>query len=452
MRKTMLLIMCLSCLSLFGCGGGGPSAPVGSQGHGATPLAWTAALASVASDPDVQVPPSGQALAVWWQYNADQSGSTIEALLMNQGATPVRISAGAGYATSPRIAFDASGDAIAVWVQYDNSRNNVWANRYTPASGWGSPVMLTDVSAANAASSPSLGVDGAGNAVVTWGQENAAVNSNHFDIYASRYTAATGSWSAPAMVSNGVNSAYGSKVAVNTAGAMALIWVQMEDDGSTSNGPADVWGVTGSSTAGWGAPVKVSSVPGSQQEVYGQTAVAIDAAGDVLAAWVQANGFGLFDIWASHLSAGHQWESPVTVSAGTVGECYGPDLAFDGSGNAMLVWEQQSAATSSQYVAASRFTAGAGWSTPVRISQDPGDTFDQHVAVDASGNATVVWYQVPQGAAVTVRSNRYLPATGWGTTQLIATTTTDGYTVYPVPRVGMNASGQSVVVWGTDSN
>jgi hypothetical protein len=119
-------------------------------------------------------------------------------------------------------------------------------------------------------------------------------------------------------------------------------------------------------------------------------------------------------------------------------------------GNAFAVWEQQSSADSGQYVAASRYSAGASWSAPVQINENLGWTFDQHVAVDASGNATVVWYQLEQ-AAVTVRLNRYLTSSGWGSSQLVATMPSnyDGFTVYPVPRVGVNAAGQSFVVWGT---
>ena len=71
----------------------------------------------------------------------------------------------------------------------------------------------------------------------------------------------------------------------------------------------------------------------------------------------------------------------------------------------------------------------------------------------AAGNATVVWYQVEQ-AGVTVQTNRYLSVSGWGTPQLISTmdASYDGYTTFPQPRVGVNAGGQSFIIWGTASN
>lgn len=252
------------------------------------------------------------------------------------------------------------------------------------------------------------------------------------------------------MVSNGTNSAYNCKVAVNPAGTVALIWVQAQDDGSSSNGAADIWVATGSTTGAWVTQTKLNN---KSYTVYGQATVAIDAAGDMLAAWVQNNSFGLFDIWVAHLPAGASWEAPTTISSGTTGECYGPDLAFDGAGNAIVIWEQQSNADSSQYVAASQYTAGVGWSAPKQINENLGYTFDQHVAMDSTGNATFVWYQLEQ-SAVTVRMARHLTTSGWGTPQLVATMDPiyDGYTIFPVPRVGVNTSGQTLVIWGTNTN
>jgi hypothetical protein len=420
--------------------------------HGVSAMTWTSQQANVAQDPDVQVSATGNGLAVWWQNNSDNSSSTIQAQWLN-GSTPTQISTATGFATSPRVAFDASGNAIAVWAQSDNQLNNVWVNRYTVGSGWGTPLKITNVSstATSVSGGPTIGVDGAGNAIITWYQENGAINSDHFDVYTSRYSVTTNRWSAPAMLSNGTNSAYLCKVVVNPAGAAALIWVQDQDDGSVGNGePSDVWVITGNTTGGWGGAVKVNIRSNS---IYGQATVAIDATGDVLAAWVQSNSSGLFDIWVNHLTAGGNWGGATTISAGNIGECYGPDIAFDGDGNAFAVWEQQSDADSRQYIAASQYTIGAGWSAPVQVNENLGNAFDQHVAVDASGNATVVWYQLEQ-SAVTVRSSRYLQASGWGASQLLATmdSTYDGYTLLPVPRVGVNAGGQSFVVWGTGSN
>ena len=48
----------------------------------------------------------------------------------------------AGGAATPPIAFDTAGNALAVWQQSDGTRYNIWANRYTTGSGWGSPALI----------------------------------------------------------------------------------------------------------------------------------------------------------------------------------------------------------------------------------------------------------------------------------------------------------------------
>lgn len=422
--------------------------------NGVSAMMWTNQQASVARDPDVQVSAAGEGLTVWWQYNSDSSASTIQAQWLANGSTPTPISTATGFAGFPHVAFDVNGNAIAVWVQSDNQLNNVWVNRYAVGTGWGTPLKITNVNsiATSVSGNPSIGVDGAGNAIIMWNQQNSALISSHFDVFTSRYSVATNAWSAPAMLSNGTNCAYGYKVAVNSLGAAALIWVQYQNcNGTGANGEADdVWVVTGTTTGGWGIATKMNS---SSNLIYGQLTVAIDAAGDILAAWVQNNASGLFEIWVNHLTAGGSWDGSSTISDGTTGECYGPDIGFDSAGNAIAVWEQQSSADNGQYVAASRFTAGAGWSAPVQINENLGWTFDQHVVVDASGNANVIWYQMEQ-SAVTVRLNRHLQSSGWGTSQLIATMDSnyDGFSIFPVPRVGVNADGQSFIVWGTGTD
>ena len=57
----------------------------------------------------------------------------------------------AGDASSPQVAIDTNGNALAVWRQSDGTRYNIWANRYTAGTGWGSkasPALSVSMSAA----------------------------------------------------------------------------------------------------------------------------------------------------------------------------------------------------------------------------------------------------------------------------------------------------------------
>src|SRR5215510_555728 len=87
---------------------------------------------------DIAVAPSGAAIAVW-----EQSGtvrSTIWANCYTPGTgwgTPVSIGSDTGSATSPRVAMAANGHAAVVWQQSDWSHSEVWSNHFRPDTGWG---------------------------------------------------------------------------------------------------------------------------------------------------------------------------------------------------------------------------------------------------------------------------------------------------------------------------
>jgi hypothetical protein len=72
--------------------------------------------------------------------------------------------------TSPQIAFDATGQAVAVWVQWDGTQDLVLSRRHTAASGWGT-VQQVAAGASNRVSEPSLAVNAGGTAVVAWRQD-----------------------------------------------------------------------------------------------------------------------------------------------------------------------------------------------------------------------------------------------------------------------------------------
>ncbi|MGZ5819798.1 MAG: hypothetical protein ACXWJD_13760, partial [Burkholderiaceae bacterium] len=63
---------------------------------------------------------------------------------------------------------------------------------------------------------------------------------------------------------------------------------------------------------------------------------------------------------------------------------------------------------------------------------------------------TAVWYQWAPSGVIDVRTNRYLIGGGWGAPRVLSTTTTNGSTTYPVPRVAANVTGQTLAIWGID--
>ena len=88
---------------------------------------------------------------------------------------------GLGAAPAPRVATDSAGKAIAVWMQHDGTRDNIWANRYVPGTGWGTAGAI-ETGSGNARN-PAVALSGAGDAVVVWEQ----TDGTRYNIWAASY-------------------------------------------------------------------------------------------------------------------------------------------------------------------------------------------------------------------------------------------------------------------------
>ncbi|HEX5126275.1 MAG TPA: hypothetical protein VFW00_06015, partial [Rhodocyclaceae bacterium] len=362
-------------------------APANNLAHALAMPEWTAQDAAVANDPDVAVDANGMGLVVW----SENIGGHyfIRAKFLAGTGAAVTLS-NAGDSTLPRVAFDGAGDAVVVWAQYAGSRNEIWASRYNVTTGlWSTPVRVSSAAAVDSAYVPDIAVDNAGNALVVWHQGDGRVN--HFDAWSARYSATLNSWATPAMASDGVNSGYDVRVAVNASGQGLVAWELEQGDGTTvSNGPKDIWARTATTAGVWGTSTKLNAVSGNIDVVYGQIAVAVNSAGSGGVLWVQSSGVLPFVIHAA-MYAG-SWQTSAVITNNVLDNSYGPHLAFDTAGNAVAVWQQQTG--SSAYGGTNRYVAGVGWGTSGQFVDDSlGDTYDTRIAVDDAGNATAVWYR-----------------------------------------------------------
>ena len=154
----------LAAVLVAGCGGGGgggnptPTPPP-------APKAWQGAAlletdnAGNARDPKIALDASGNAMAVWRQSDGTRNNlwaNRYNASTSAWGTATLLETDNAGNASNPQIALDASGNALAVWYQSDGTRNNIWANRYNAStSAWGTATLI-ETDNAGSASSPQI--------------------------------------------------------------------------------------------------------------------------------------------------------------------------------------------------------------------------------------------------------------------------------------------------------
>ncbi len=189
----------------------------------------------------------------------------------------------------------------------------------------------------------------------------------------------------------------------------------------------------------WGTPERIG--PDFSLGFARGPQVAVDPAGNAFAVWAESDN-GTYNIWANRYVAGVGWETAVLLETDDRGDAEYPQVAVDATGDAFAVWEQSNGSLYSIY--ANRYAAGVGWGTAELLeTSSAGNAGWAHVAASPAGDAFAVWEQY-DGARWSIDANRYARGTGWGTAVPIETNDI-GYD--NLPEVAADASGDAIAVW-----
>jgi Divergent InlB B-repeat domain len=189
-----------------------------------------------------------------------------------------------------------------------------------------------------------------------------------------------------------------------------------------------------SSGGAFAAPLDVSATGGSAQDPR----VAVDGSGNALAVWERSNGTN-FIVQSSFRPAGGVFAAPVDLSA-TGKDAGNPEVAFDGSGNAVAVWARFDG--SNNIVQSAFRPAGGAFAAPVDISATGQSALLPKVKFDSSGNALAIWSRL-NGTNEIVQSS-FRPAGGSFATPVdLSATGQDAFD----PQVAFDASGNALAVW-----
>ena len=332
----------------------------------------------------------------------------------------------AGYADGAEVALSASGDGMAVWSQSNGSTTDIWARRYTVASGWGT-AQLIETTSGNAMQ-PHVTVDAAGNAVAVWSQQS----STHYDIFANRFDAATAQWGSEVLLETTAGEAYAPRVTYLANGDAVAVW---------SQGPGNPTIQSNRLVAGsWGSAQTISGGSGS---AYQPQVVALG--NTALVAWVQDSG-GQDHIFHNRFN-GTGWGTADWLSdpANTNGSTNAPEIASDGSGRALVVWNQSDGADTNVY---QRLYHLGSWAAIGTVDTNGAPyAVNPHVAMNTSGQAVVGWTEgVADGGHPWVRG--WSPTAGWDSATQIDTALSA--VRGDAPAVGIDGAGNAIAVWSAE--
>jgi len=227
-------------------------------------------------------------------------------------------------------------------------------------------------------------------------------------------------------------------VALSADGSGMVVW---ERGGTRTTLMATHFLPNGGGDAGtnWQVPVQISNGENSIGYTY-NGAVGMDAAGDAMAVYYAWNGDGHgYTVYAAYYDHGVGWQSPIAIDQ-PYDWSYSPFVAVNAFGDAAVVWQVWTGSTYEIY--SNHYVPGTGWATASFISASTNYSYGPSVAIDGSGNAIATWYQY-DGGTYHVYVTRFSTTLGWSAPLLAGTSA--NYSVYP--SVAMDPEGNGIVSW-----
>ena len=354
-----------------------------------------------AANPKLAADAAGNAFAVWvrktsasdpnpniWANRYDvESGSWGEAALLQEGDVT--------RAGLPSVAADPSGNAIAVWIQFDEDtkKDVVRAIRYEAGTGWGSAVTIG--APEFTVSTTDVGMDDQGGAVVVWDALAGGVGGGI--IRANRYTLGVG-WRDLADVedvkSDDTTTADGLRLDVGANGDAFVVWVQNAPSEGDRN---DVYASRFSGGAWSIDPKRIDVYDAGDKSTPD---IAVDGTGAAYAVWLQNEEFDAGDridnVWLTEYAPGSDWANPVLIEPPSEdpnddGDATAPRVDSNRVGNVFVVWGQIFGSWPSIW--SNRRDPSTSWvaANAERIEDFPEAANGPIIAVDEARHAHALW-------------------------------------------------------------
>lgn len=329
----------------------------------------------------------------------------------------------AGYA--PQLAVHADGRSVAVWQSWTNNRSDLWYDQYSPWIGWSGPQLL-ETSDLGSAHGARVAIDTGGYAAVIWIQWD----GSQYTPFAARMPLG-GAWSGPMPLSaTGVGNATAADIVAAADGSLMAVWSQ-----STSLG-VEMFASRHVPASGWGS----AELIGASGPVYGSPRCAADGNSNVTVVWDRPNGTGSIVVAARfNLTAG--WHAPVDVQS-TTALASKPQIASDRGGNVSLVWMPVVSGGGRTEVWTAEFSDQGGWASPHALQTNVWGGGGLALAVTTDGMFIAAWEeQGGQGSSIWTSATNASGA--WSSATQFESLPGGGIE----PAIGIGEGGNATIAW-----
>jgi hypothetical protein len=414
----------------------------------AVEAAWTAPLTLSAAGqdglgPQVDVDADGDAVVIWHRFGGVNERVQARAISSAGVLSSVQTLSAAGQdAFAPQVAVDPDGDAIFTWERYDGTHTRIQA-RARSSAGVLSPVQTLSAVGQDAVD-PQVGIDADGDAVFTWER----FDGTNWRVQA-RARSAAGVLSPVQTLSAAGQPTRRPQVAVNDVGDAVFAWERF-------GGP--YWWIEARARHADAvlSPVQTLFSPQTPNQYSAfSPQVAIDVDGNAVFAWgLDIREFrGRSRILARARSAAGELSPVQFLSApgGSGGGAFQPQVAVDGSGNAVFTWARVDGYVGPPPVIEARARSAAGTLSPVQIISDY-DASSPQVALDDAGDAVFAWWFFetdPDCCTDPVQARTRSVAGALGPVETVSPGAPDasGQFRNPRPQVAVGAIGDAVLTW-----
>src|SRR5262245_17538541 len=343
-----------------------------------------------------------------------------------------------------RAVYNGAGGAIIIWedVRSGVAKKDVYALRLnasvTPL--W-TAAGVAICRAANDQTAPKLVSDGAGGAIIAWSDGRVGTG----DVYAQRINAAgTPLWSADGVVvCDAPDNQGGVELIADGSGGAVVIWTDFRT-AATSAQDVYVQRINASGGSTWTANgVPVCTAAGNQTG----TKLISDGSGGALIAW-QDSRTGTLDVYAQRIGGSGTvlWGTDGVPVCTASGAQFNAQLTMDGASGALVSWQDQRSASADVY--AQRLdengntlwdTDGVGISTAAEADASP-------TLVAVAGGAAIAWQSVKPSGDSDVYAKRVGVTGNLDAPNAVCTAPH----VQGPPQLIADGSGGAIITWHDD--
>ncbi len=357
--------------------------------------------------PTIVADGSGGAIVTWYDARSGTDNDIYAQHVLASGAVdPAWPADGRALCTAvngqyePTIVADGSGGAIVSWADYRGGTYSDIFAQHVLASGAVDPAWPADgralCTAANDQFNPTIVADGAGGTIVTWEDYRGGMYRDIFAQHVLASGAVDPAWPADGRaLCTAANDQYNPTIVADGSGGAIVTWEDYRGGTYTDIFAQHVL-ADGAVDPVW--PVDGCALCTAAHSQHNPTIVA-DGTGGAIATWSDYRSSSDYDIYAQHVLAtgavDPAWPADGRALCSAAIDQLLPTIVADGSGGAIVTWEDRRSATYfdiyAQHVLASGAVDPAWPAYGIALCTAANDQLHPTIVADGSGGTIVTW-------------------------------------------------------------